>query len=74
MIINTILTQDSIKLLFKANIIKETRKKKAKENDRRRYKFAYERVLIKTVIKKHKKNEIKKMKKVRQKKYLRSKK
>ncbi len=68
MIINIVLTQNSIKLLFKANMIKETRKKKAKEDDRREYKFAYERVLIETVIKKHKKNEIKKMKEIIQKK------
>ncbi len=68
MIINTILTRNSIKLLFKANMIKKTRKKKTKEDDRKKYKFAYERVLIETMIKKHKKNEIKKMKKALQKK------
>jgi hypothetical protein len=47
---------------------RETRKKKAKEDDRREYKSAYERVLTETVIKKHKKNEIKKMKEALQKK------
>ncbi len=68
MIANTVLAQNSIKLLFRTNMIKETRKKKAKEDDRRRYKFAYERVLTETVIKKHKENEIKKMKEIIQKK------
>jgi hypothetical protein len=47
---------------------RETRKKKAKEDDREEYKFAYERVLTETVIKKHRENEIKKMKEVIQKK------
>jgi predicted transcriptional regulator len=57
-IINTILTQNSIKLLFKTNIIKKTRQKNEK-NNRKRYKFVYKHVLIETMIKKHKKNEIK---------------
>jgi formate dehydrogenase maturation protein FdhE len=68
MIINTILAQNSIKLLFRTNLTKETRKKKTKKDDRKRYKFAYERVLIETMIKKHKENETKKMKEVIQKK------
>jgi hypothetical protein len=68
MIVITILAQDSIKLLFKTNMTKKTRKKKTKEDDRKRYKFAYERVLTETVIKKHKENEIKRMKEVTQKK------
>jgi hypothetical protein len=68
MIVITILAQDSIKLLFRTNMTRKTRKKKAKKDDRERYKFAYERVLIETVIKKHKENEIKKMKEVTQKK------
>ncbi len=68
MIVITILIEKSIKLLFKINMIRKTRKKKAKENDREEYRFAYERVLIETMTKQHKKNEIKKMKKARQKK------
>jgi hypothetical protein len=68
MIINAVLAQNSIKLLFRTNMTRETRKKKAKKDDRKKYKFAYERVLIETVIKKHKKNEIKKMKEIIQKK------
>jgi hypothetical protein len=68
MIVITILIEKSIKLLFRVNMTKKTRKKKAKKDDRKRYRFAYERVLIETVNKQHKKNEIKKMKKVRQKK------
>jgi hypothetical protein len=54
--------------LFEANITKETRKKKVKKDDQKKYQFAYERVLIETMIKQHKKNKIKKMKKVVQKK------
>jgi hypothetical protein len=68
MIVITILIEKSIKLFFKVNMTRKTRKKKTKEDDRRKYRFAYERVLIETVIKQHKKNEIKKMKKVRPKK------
>jgi hypothetical protein len=49
-------------------MIRKTRKKKAKKDDREEYKFAYERVLIETMIKKHRKNETKKMKEVIQKK------
>ncbi len=75
MIVITILTEKSIKLLFKVNMIKKTRKKKTNENDQREYRFAYERVLIETVTKQHEENEIKKKKEVRQKKRnLRSKK
>jgi hypothetical protein len=68
MIANTILIQDSIKLLFRTNMTRKTRKKKAKEDDRERYKFAYERVLTEAVIKKHREDETKKMKEVTQKK------
>ncbi len=68
MIVTTILIQNFIKLLFKINMTKETRKKKIKENDRKKYRFAFKRVLIETVIKQHKKNEIKKMKEIAQKK------
>ncbi len=68
MIANTILTQNSIKLLFRANMTRKTRKKKAKEDDRARYRFAYERVLIETVTRQHREDEMKKVEEVRQKK------
>jgi hypothetical protein len=68
MIANTVLAQNSIKLFFKTNMTRKTRKKKTKKDDREKYKFAYERVLIETVTRQHKKNEIKKMKKAQKKK------
>jgi hypothetical protein len=67
MIVNTILAQNSTKLLFRANMTKKTRKKKAKA-DTKNYRFAFERVLIETVIRQHRKNEIKKMTEALQKK------
>jgi hypothetical protein len=68
MIVITILIEKSIKLLFRINMTKKTRKKKAKKDDRKEYRFAYDRVLIETMTRQHKESEIKKMKKVRQKK------
>jgi 16S rRNA C967 or C1407 C5-methylase (RsmB/RsmF family) len=68
MIVTMILAQNFIKLLFRINMTRETRKKKAKKDDRERYRFAYERVLIETMTRQHKENEIKRMKEVIQKK------
>jgi hypothetical protein len=68
-IIKTILTQNSIKLLFKINLIKETRKKKTKNDFRKRmkYRFAFNRVLIETKIKKHRDKKIKNLRNIIQK-------
>ncbi len=64
MIVTTILAKNFIKLLFKINMIRETRKKKVKEDDRKKYRFAFERVLIETVTRQHRENEIKRMKEI----------
>ncbi len=70
MIANTILVQDSTKLLFKVNLTREARKKKAKDDLREgmRYRPAFDRVLIETKAKKHRDEEIKNLKDAIQKK------
>jgi hypothetical protein len=63
MSVDLILARDAIKVLFKANMIKETRKK-TKKNIARTYRISFERVLIENEAIRLRKNEIKKNEKI----------
>ncbi len=69
MTVDLTLTRDAIKMLFKTNMIKETRKK-TKKSIARTYRITFDRVLIENKVIHLRENEIRKNEEIMQKKMI----